>query len=514
MKALFNRIMRTYLSGVYRKLREHDRHPHETQAYWFRRLIERGRQTEYGRRYDFGSINKRTDYAATVPVTNYESLRGMIRRMMYGEENVLWPGRVEWFAKSSGTTSDRSKFIPVTDENLKGCHLKSSWDALAMLYAIFPDAAAFQHKNLIMGGSLSPFEEFPETTYGDISAIMLQHMPAVGRPFFTPGIETALLDNWEEKIERMARICSREDVGMFGGVPTWTIVLFRRILEITGKEHMLEVWPNVQCYTHGGVGFKPYREIFKEFLPSESFIYQEVYNASEGFFSAQDRAGAEDMLLLLDNGVYYEFIPPGEWHSEHPKTILLKDVEPGVSYALVITTNAGLWRYTPGDTIEFTDTAPYRIRVTGRTQQFINAFGEEVMFDNVERALATACATHHATINDYTVAPVYFDSSHHGAHEWLIEFDTAPEDIDAFRSTLDQALQDLNSDYAAKRTGDLALHMLQLTVAPKGTFNDWMAYRGKLGGQNKVPRLSNERRYLDELLVFVKQLPDAGVTTS
>lgn len=507
MKALFNKLMRTYLASKYKRLREIDMHPHETQAYWLRQLLARAQDTEFGRTHDFPAIEDQREYAKRIPVNNYETLKGQIRRMMFGEEDVLWPGRVHWFAKSSGTTSDRSKFIPVSSENMQGCHAKSSWDALALLYAMLPDASIFHRKNLIMGGSLAPFEEFPETTYGDVSAVMLQHLPIIGRPFLTPDFETALLDRWEEKIERMVRICSQEDVGMFGGVPTWTIVLFKRILEFTGKANMLEVWPNVQVYTHGGVGFRPYRQTFQEFIPSSAFVYQEVYNASEGFFAAQDRIGAEDMLLLLDNGMYYEFIPEGEWHSTNPIAVPLREVETGMQYALVISTNSGLWRYTPGDTIEFTSTHPYRMRVTGRTQQFINAFGEEVMFDNVEKAISIACSKHHAQITDYTVAPVYLDGSQRGAHEWLVEFAHEPKDIEVFRKDLDLALQGLNSDYAAKRTGDLALEMLHLIVAPKDTFRNWMSYRGKLGGQNKVPRLSNDRRYLDELLLFVAESP-------
>jgi hypothetical protein len=506
MKAIFNKIMRTYLAAKYRRLREIDDQPHETQAHIFRQLITKARETEFGRMHGFESIEDPHVFAKAVPVQNYETLRLQIRRMMHGEEDVLWPGRVYWFAKSSGTTSDRSKFIPVSTENIHGCHAKGSWDAIALLYAMLPDASVFQRKNLIMGGSLAPFEECPETTYGDVSAIMLQHMPIFARPFLTPDFETALHDKWEEKLARMVQICSKEDVGMFGGVPTWTIVLFRCILEMTGKDHLLEVWPNVQVYLHGGVGFRPYRQTFAKFLPSPQFVYQEVYNASEGFFAAQDRLGAEDMLLLLDNGMYYEFIPEGEWQSEHPHTVQLRDVEPGMQYALVISTNSGLWRYTPGDTIEFTSTKPYRLRVTGRTQQYINAFGEEVMYDNAEKAIAMSCKAHDVRIVDYTVAPVYLDGSQRGAHQWLVEFEHEPRSVEAFRTSLDQALQGLNSDYAAKRAGDLALEELDLVIAPKGTFIQWMAYRGKLGGQHKVPRLCNDRRHMDQLLVFVRDL--------
>jgi hypothetical protein len=466
--------------------------------------MRRGRNTEFGKEFGFKYIKDQPELAKALTIQSYETLRPQIHRMMMGEENVLWPGRVKWFAKSSGTTSDRSKYIPVSRENLWRCHAKGSWDALSLLYDMVSDASVFQRKNLIMGGSLAPYDGNPETMCGDVSAVMLNHLPLVGRPFLTPDLDTALMDNWEIKIERIARQCSQEDVGMFGGVPTWTIILFQRILEITGKEHMLEVWPDAGVYMHGGVGFRPYKQIFAEFLPSPDFVYQEVYNASEGFFAAQDVTGSEDMLLLVDNGMYYEFIPEEEWGSETAIAIPLSEVEIGQNYALVISTNSGLWRYTPGDTITFTSTKPYRIRITGRTQQFINAFGEEVMIDNVEAAITAACEEHNVQVSEFTVAPIYLDGSHRGAHHWFIEFAKAPEDPLRFRKTLDNALQKLNSDYAAKRSGDLALELLHMTHVPKETFQKWMTRRGKFGGQNKVPRLSNDRRYVDDLQSFLE----------
>ncbi|MDX1476643.1 MAG: GH3 auxin-responsive promoter family protein [Saprospiraceae bacterium] len=503
MKAWFNAVMRGYLGTKHRKLMEVQARPHEAQQKVLKSLLQQARNTEYGRRHGFARIRNARDFANQTPVVDYEVLKPSIDRMMRGEEDVLWPGRVHWYAKSSGTTSARSKFIPIPNENLKGCHHKSTWEALAMLYAMLPEATLFHRKNLVMGGSLSIFEEDPDTTYGDVSAIMLQHMPAVGRPFFTPDFETALLDDWEEKIERMVRICTKEDVSFIGGVPTWTIVLFKRILEATGADHMLQVWPHLQAYTHGGVGFKPYRSTFEQFIPKEDFVYQEVYNASEGFFAAQDRRGADDMLLLLDNGMYFEFLPMSEWGSAKPIAISLQDVKAGTPYALVISTNAGLWRYIPGDTIQFTTTQPYRIQVTGRTQQFINAFGEEVMIANTEMALLDACEQHDALVADYTVAPVYLNEANKGRHEWLIEFLRRPGDARAFAATLDRSLQQLNSDYEAKRSADLALEQLDLKVLPEGTFERWLAARNKLGGQNKVPRLSNDRTYVEEILNLV-----------
>jgi hypothetical protein len=478
--------------------------PFKAQKAVLRNLLEHAAKTEYGKEYGFGSIRKISEYRSQVPLSDYEVLKDSINRMMYGAQDVLWPGQVHWFAKSSGTTSDRSKFIPVPNENLKGCHHKSSWDALALLYNIQPDAPVFHRKSLVMGGSLSVFEGCPDTTFGDISGIMLQHMPAVGRPFFTPDFETALLDDWELKIDRMVERCIPEDVGFFGGVPTWIIVLFKRILEVTGKENMLEVWPNLQAYTHGGVGFKPYRETFEMFIPSPNFVYQEVYNASEGFFAAQDVPGGDDMLLLLDNGMFYEFLPLAELNSATPIAVPLKDVQIETVYALVISTTSGLWRYMPGDTIRFTSLSPHRIQVVGRTQQFINAFGEEVMIDNAEKALAVACSKHRALVSDYTIAPVFLDGARKGRHHWLIEFSILPDDMETFTETLDKTLQSVNSDYEAKRSYNLALEQLELQIAPNGTFNKWLESKHKLGGQHKVPRLCNDRRYIDEIIELLK----------
>jgi len=504
MKAWFNKLMGTYLSTKYNKLMEVRNEPIRTQKAILRQLLEYASKTEYGQEHGFGTIRKISEYRQQVPLSDYEKLKDSINRMMYGAHDVLWPGQVHWFAKSSGTTSARSKFIPIPNVNLKGCHHKSSWDALALLYNILPDAQVFHRKSLVMGGSLSVFEGCPDTTFGDISGIMLQHMPAVGRPFFTPDFETALLDDWDQKIERMVEKCTTEDLGFFGGVPTWIIVLFKRILEETGKENLLEVWPNLQAYTHGGVGFKPYRETFEKFIPSNSFVYQEVYNASEGFFAAQDQHGSDDMLLLLDNGMFYEFLPLSELDSEKPIAIPLKDVETDVVYALVISTTAGLWRYMPGDTIRFTTLDPHRIQVVGRTQQYINAFGEEVMIDNVENALSASCSDHRALVSDYTIAPVFLDGARKGRHHWLIEFSKAPDNLEAFADTLDLKLQAVNSDYEAKRSYNLALERLELQVAPLGTFNHWLASKHKLGGQHKVPRLCNDRRYIDEIVELLK----------
>lgn len=503
MKGLFNKLMHQYLMGKLRRMREAQQNPHGFQKAILKGLLEKLSHTLYGRKYDANAIRDARTFRQQLPVVNYEDLHPYIKQMMNGQKDVLWPGKVSWFSKSSGTTSERSKYIPVPEENLKGCHNKAVWECLSLLYDFIPDPKIFYKKNLVMGGSLKPWSENPETMTGDISAVMLHHMPIVGRPFFTPDFHTALHDNWEEKIQRMTDVCSKEDIAFFGGVPTWTIVLFKRILEATGKENMLEVWPNVRAYTHGGVGFGPYRETFREFLPMDDFVYQEVYNASEGFFAVQDVKGSDDMALLLDNGIYYEFLPHSEWGKMNPEAISLSEVQVGQQYALVISSNAGLWRYLPGDTITFTSTAPYRIRITGRTKQYINAFGEEVMVANTDKAIALASKELRALVSDYTVAPVYLEKESRGGHQWLVEFDKMPNDLEIFADRLDKNLQELNSDYEAKRSQDLALTRLQIKALPKGTFNRWLASKGKLGGQHKVPRLSNDRNYIEDILEFM-----------
>ena len=420
--------------------------------------------------------------------------------MMRGEKDVLWPGYVRWFSKSSGTTGEKSKYIPVTKEHMKQCHIRGTWDSLTIMYENNPNARVFWGKSLVMGGSLEQYSEYPATTIGDVSAIMTKNMPFICRPFFTPDFETAMLPNWDEKIERMAQILINEEkLVSIGGVPTWTIVLFRRILEISGKKHLLEVWPNLQAYVHGGVSFIPYKEQFRQFLPSENFIYKEVYNASEGYFAVQDTLHNTGLLLLPDNGIYYEFLPMDQWDTEYPQAIPLEQVETGKNYALLITTNAGLWRYKIGDTLMFTSIHPYRIKITGRTQQFVNAFGEEVMVANTDKALATTCRHTGAIVSDYTVAPIYFSRSGKGGHEWIVEFEKEPDDIEQFRTLLDQNLQTVNSDYEAKRYKNMALKKLQLVVAPPGTFYRWLRTKGKLGGQHKVPRLSNNRKVLEDI---------------
>jgi len=505
MRRLVNHVLRSGLLLRHRlRIRRMWDEPHRLQARLLTRLLATAERTEWGRTHRFGDIRNSADFARAVPVRDYEHFKPLVRRMMHGEPDLLWPGKVKWFSKSSGTTSDKSKFIPVPEGNLAENHKRGTWDSLTVLYEQIPSARLFAYRSMIMGGSLSSFKPHPDTITGDVSAIMLHHLPKWARHFFLPDVETALMPDWEEKLELMADAGARDpSVVMIGGVPTWTVVLFRRILERTGKKNMLEVWPDFQVYIHGGVSFTPYREQFREFFPSERVRYQEIYNASEGYFAVQDALDREGMLLLLDNGVYYEFLPMEEWHAENPQAIGLEEVEAGKHYAIVISTSGGLWRYTPGDTIMFTSLHPYRIKVTGRTKQFVNAFGEEVMVDNTDKALAETCQATGAVVVDYTVAPHYFSRGQRGGHQWLIEFERQPDKLEAFADLLDQNLQRCNSDYEAKRYQGLALERLQLIPLPKGTFHNWLRHKGKLGGQHKVPRLANHRRYVEEILHYL-----------
>lgn len=497
----FNTIIKFYLSFRYRRIAKFMQHPKSTQDKVHAVLLDRLAQTSYGKSFS-KNIIKRKDYASALPIVEYDDIKNHIFEMMAGNSDILWPGKTSYFAKSSGTTGDTSKYIPVTPEKLKKNLAGSSWDAMALLYHLRKDANVFGAKNLVMGGSLQKLDDFPDAIVGDVSAIMIHTMPSIGRPFYTPDFETALMSDWEEKIERMADICSKENVVLFGGVPTWTILLFQRILEKTGKKNMLEVWPEVRTYVHGGVGFEPYKKQFKEFIPTEDFNYMEAYNASEGYFGVQDR-NEEGMLLLLDNGIYYEFIPMEEMEKDEPQTISLEEVELGKNYALVISTFGGLWRYLPGDTVTFTSLHPYRIKVTGRTKHFINVFGEEVMIGNTDKALAMTTKIIPAKIRDYTVAPIFLSITSKGGHEWMIEFEEEPTNLDSFAQLLDDNLKSINSDYAAKRHRDLALDRLRIVKVPPGTFLNWMRARGKIGGQNKVPRLSNDRKYIEQLLDYL-----------
>lgn len=505
MRTIVNFLVKKILDRNYRKLNYSIEHPHEMQDKWFRANLSAASNTYIGKKYDFKSLRSSTNFSG-LPVHEYEELRPLIEEMMKGKPDVLWRGVVNWYSKSSGTTGGRSKYIPVPKENLKLCHNKGSTDVLSMLYHKDPQIDIFKRKNLIMGGSLENYEHSRQTKIGDISAVMLYNMPFLARIVLTPDIPTALLKDWEEKIDKIANITKDEDVSFFGGVPTWSIVLFDRILKITGKKNMLEVWPNVRAYAHGGVGFDPYILRFRELFPSDDFIYQEVYNASEGFFAAQGDFSEKGMYLLVDNGIYYEFAPMTPAGPDLGNTVPLEGVNTRQKYSIIISSNGGLWRYMPGDVVSFLSTDPYTITVSGRTKQFINAFGEEVMIGNTDRAIALTAKAYGVEIVDYTVAPVYLQKGKKGAHQWLIEFVNKPVDLDSFSQHLDDNLRKLNSDYDAKRSYDLALNPLQLTAIPTGTFLKWMESKGRVGGQNKVPRLSNDRKHVEEILTFISSL--------
>lgn len=481
------------------QIEEWSTHPIEAQRQVLQGLITAAQYTEFGRKYGFNQLFTVKHFKQAVPVQEYDDLKPYIKRMMEGEENILWNTPVQWFAKSSGTTSDKSKFIPISKESLVECHFQAAKDVLTMYYKFNPESDLLTGKGLVIGGSHQINQLNEEISYGDLSAVLLQNTPFWGQWLRTPELSIALMDEWEGKIEQLAQSTIQENVTSISGVPTWTLVLIKRILEITGKKNLKEVWPNFELYIHGGVSFVPYRDQFKKLI-GEGVNYLEIYNASEGFFAAQDNPEEEGMLLFTQNGIFYEFMPIEEYGKKYPLTIGLKDVELNKNYALVISTNGGLWRNIIGDTIQFTSLDPYRIKVSGRLKHYINAFGEEIIVDNSDKAVAIASEKTGAIVTDYTAAPVYFSDQHNGAHEWLIEFDKEPTDLNLFAFELDNALKTINSDYEAKRHKDIALRLPVLKKLPKGIFKAWLKSKGKLGGQHKVPRLSNDRILINELL--------------
>ncbi len=466
-------------------------------------LVTSAQYTEFGKKYNFSNLYTIRAFKAAVPIHEYNDLKPYIERMMQGEQNLLWNTPVYWFAKSSGTTSDKSKFIPVSDESLQDGHFKATKDVLSLYYQFNPDSALLTGKGLVLGGShnINPMNN--EAQYGDLSAVLLQNTPFWGHWLRTPDLSIALMDEWENKIEKLAENTIHENVTSISGVPTWTLVLLKRILEITGKKTMAEVWPSLELYMHGGVSFTPYKEQFQKLI-GKNINYLDLYNASEGFFAAQDDPGQEGMLLFVDHGTFMEFMPVHEYGKKDPQTIGLENVALGENYALVISTNGGLWRYLLGDTIQFTSLKPFRIKVSGRLKHYINAFGEEVIIDNADKAIAIASAKTGAVVKDYTAAPVYFSNDSNGAHEWLIEFENEPASLETFTIELDAALMNINSDYEAKRHKNIALRLPIVQIMKKGIFNEWLRNKGKLGGQHKVPRLSNDRMLLEEILLLNK----------
>jgi hypothetical protein len=462
-------------------------------------LVTQAQYTEFGRKYSFSKLFTVKDFKNKVPIHEYDDIKPYILRMMNGEENILWNTPINWFAKSSGTTSDKSKFIPISEESLKEIHFRGSKDVLTNYYKNFPESDLLTGKSLVVGGSHQVHAINEDIQYGDLSAVLMQNTPFWGHWIRTPELSIALLDEWESKIEKLAQNTISENVTSLAGVPTWTIVLIKRILEISGKKTLKEVWPNLELYIHGGVSFTPYREQLQR-LVGGPINYLEMYNASEGFFAAQNMPGDDGMLLFADHGIFYEFMPVEEYGKADPKTFGLNKVELNKNYALIISTNGGLWRYLLGDTVQFTSLRPFKIKVTGRLKHYMNAFGEEVIVDNADKAIAIASAKTNSVVKDYTAAPVFFTEAENGAHEWLIEFEKEPLDLQAFIFELDSALQSINSDYESKRYKSIALRMPIVHSLEKGTFNKWLKTKGKLGGQHKVPRLSNERTLIEEIL--------------
>jgi len=475
------------------------KYPHEVQREGLSKLLKSASDTQWGKMYNYKEIENAKQFAERVPLQDYDSLKPYIDRMRKGEHQILWNTEIKWFAKSSGTTNDKSKFIPISTESLEECHFKGGKDMLSIFCSNFPETQLFTGKSLTLAGSLRTVQGL-ETAYdGDLSAVIVQNLPFLAELARTPNSEITLMDNWEEKIEKLAQATIIENVTSLAGVPSWMLILLRHILEKTGKKYINEVWPNLEVYFHGGINFNPYINSFKSIIHKDIF-YLETYNASEGFFGIQDQLNSKDFLLMLDYGIYYEFIPFLPNNTIGNKTILLHEVVLNVDYAMVISTNGGLWRYQIGDTIQFTCLNPFRFKIVGRTKHYINAFGEELMIDNAEQALLVACEKTEATIIEYTAAPVYFEDNESGSHQWLIEFDKRPNDIEFFAELLDNSLKNLNSDYEAKRYSDMILKPPVIVEAINGTFFNWLKSKNKLGGQFKVPRLSNERIIIDEIL--------------
>jgi hypothetical protein len=476
-------------------------HPVETQRDVLQNLVTSAQYTVFGKQYEFSNLFSIREFKRRVPIHEYDDLKPYILRMMEGEENVLWNSPIGWFAKSSGTTSDKSKFISVSDESLKENHFEASKDVLTLYYKNFPSSDLLTGKGLVVGGSHQISRMNEDIQYGDLSAVLMQNSPFWGQWLRTPELKIALLDEWEEKLEKLALSTAEENVTSIAGVPTWTLLLLKRILEIKGKATIAEVWPNLELYIHGGVSFIPYRYQFDQII-GKPVNYLEIYNASEGFFAGQDSPESNGMLLFTGHGIFYEFMPISEYGKEHPRTVGLDQVNTTEQYAPIISTTGGLWRYVVGDTIQFTTLYPFRIKISGRLKHYMNAFGEEVMVDNTDRAIAIASEATGCAVMDYTAAPVFYGQDGVGAHEWLVEFEQPPADLKLFTIELDKALKSLNSDYEAKRQKDIALQLPVVRWLKSGTFNHWLKSKNKIGGQHKVPRLSNDRHILEEIKAY------------
>lgn len=475
------------------------KYPGNVQQEVFARLIEQAAETEWGKKYHYGEIKSVNQYQKRVPIQVYEDILPYVERHRAGEQNILWPGEIKWFAKSSGTTSEKSKFIPVSPEALEECHFRGGKDVMALYTKQFPESTVLRGKALTLGGSHQINNYSTQSYYGDLSAILIENLPFWANFIRTPSAEIALIPDFEEKVEKITKIAIKENVTNIAGVPSWNLVLLKHIMEATGNDNLLDIWPNLELFIHGGVSFTPYREQFKKIIPSPGMNYLETYNASEGFFGIQDDLTNDSMLLMLDYGVFYEFLPMDRFNDQDAPVYTIEEVKTGVNYALIISTNGGLWRYMIGDTVVFTSLTPHRFKITGRTKYFINAFGEEVILENAENALMTACKHTGAQIRDYTAGPIYMTEEAKGAHEWLIEFEVKPEDLEHFTDVLDKTICSLNSDYEAKRYKNTTLVKPTVIAVPNGTFYHWFQTKGKVGGQHKMPRLSNDRKYLEEV---------------
>ena len=497
-------IARLIFSPRQKEVEHHAQHADATQRQILGHLLQRAKDTEYGRKHMFAQLHGYDDFVRSVPVNTYEELKGDIDRMRHGEANVLWPGTVRWYAKSSGTTNDKSKFIPVSAEGLRNIHYRGGFDVVALYLRNNPKSRLFDGKSLILGGSHSPNYNLANSLVGDLSAILIENINPLANLFRVPKKQTALLSDFEVKRDRIARETMRQNVTNLSGVPSWMLSVLVRVMELSGKKHLEEVWPNLEAFFHGGIEFTPYRSQYEQLITSDRMHYMETYNASEGFFGIQSDPSDPALLLMTDYDVYYEFLPMDEFGTENPNIVPLEGVEIGRNYAMLITTSCGLWRYEIGDTVSFTSKKPYKFIITGRTKYFINAFGEELIMDNAEKGLQYACEQTGAEVLEYTAAPVYMDSNAKCRHQWLIEFSRPPQDLKAFADALDRHLQQINSDYEAKRFHDVTLQHLEVVVARQGLFNDWLRQKGKLGGQHKVPRLSNSRKNIDELLKLNK----------
>ena len=475
------------------------KYPNEVQSELLTKLIDQAKNTWFGKEYGFSSNKSYQRFADQVPISTYEDMAELISRTRKGEQNLFWPTSIKWFAKSSGTTNAKSKFIPVSNEALNECHFKAGKDMLSLYFNNNPNSQLFQGKALRLGGSKSLYEE-NNTYFGDLSAIIIENLPFWAEIVSTPSHKVSMMEEWETKMKAIINACISEDVTSLAGVPSWMLVILKKIQEQTGKHNLLELWPNAEVYFHGGVSFNPYRNEYESIFPTNDFKYYEIYNASEGFFGIQDQNNSDELLLMLDYGIFYEFIPMDTYGLPTQKIVDLAEVEKDKNYAVVISTNAGLWRYQIGDTIRFTSTSPYRFRITGRTKHHINVFGEELVIENAETALADVCKVHRTAVIDFTAGPVFMDGKSKGKHEWIVEFKSPPKNIDQFMSDLDARLQELNSDYEAKRYKNMTLDPLEIHVGRANLFHDWLKERNKLGGQNKIPRLSNSREFVDVLL--------------